>query len=359
VERGNEFVHGTMVKKEKYINKDKKNKTKERERITSCCVQIESKERKYYDIFSQKYWNNIFLEQQQTKEQDKRNKKEERKVRLSFDDDDVYPDIYNTMIVHDVNDEKIKNKNNKNEIHVIPGMVPSKQTTAKTVKSYSKYGPARSGLNEFKNKKQNISIQPIVKPQRDETQIIIRPQSTKAPKKFRPKKYDIIPKRKSLPMNREHDVFALAQKFEAELQKNKKRDEENKKIETKKTENVEKDPTKNYIYNDAKSHIYDTMIIHDINDEQQSAKIIKPKISRNANKNISYKQQPPKPVHIKPAAANPHYRYNYDIPINTKDKNEDDKKEQLSTEQASTKQMSARDRIKLMNARLQKMQQQT
>eukprot|EP01084_Bolivina_argentea_P240116 403476_1 len=39
----NEFSHGTFIKKEKYFNNIKK---KQRERITSCCVQIESKNKK-------------------------------------------------------------------------------------------------------------------------------------------------------------------------------------------------------------------------------------------------------------------------------------------------------------------------
>ena len=456
----NEFSHGCYIKKEKYMHP---RKNKQRERITSCCVQIESKERKYHQLMTEKYWKNSFLQQQQNKangngnnnddddddenendNKDKmddekyndnkknKNKNKQSKDRLSFDDNDVYPDIYNTMVVHDGN-----NKNN-NIPPPNPSMLAKKQN-----------GPKIPPPNPFQQQIKPNKARPKPKP------IPKRPQSSKAatqshrnnvnvPSNIPNSKYIITPKRKSLPVGKQKDIYSLADRVAAESRKKRKENKSN--------------APKAYVPPPA--NIYDTMIIHDIpnvvdnaqtmtvrdvnnNKNNSASSSSKPPIENNNNKapkkryskyatRPSQQQQqttkptikrqsrsprppprpkspsmskarpmvPPKPKSRspqprikgktksipKPASANPNYKYDFKIDISTRERNNasisstgsvsitrrnnnhndnnnnynnDNKTRQLHSKSDSPKPMSAKDRIRLMNARLQKIQQQT
>ena len=394
----NEFSHGCYIKKEKYIH-PKKNK--QRERITSCCVQIESRERKYHQLLQEKYWKNAFLQQMQNnqrgydeKKQDD-NGKEKGKAkgkgnRLSFDDEDIYPDIYNTMLVHDGNNENI------NQVPVPP---PNPYEQQKTPIPKPKPKPKRPQSSKAATKSH--------RPDYNGNNIITNTNINNNNNS----KYSIVPKRKSLPVGKQKDIYSLANRVAAESVARKKK---------KTTNNVYIPP--------ANPNLYETMIIHDMNDinidpaktmtvrdfkdvnaTSSSPSPCKPKpekrrYSKYATKPKSRspvpKRPPPRPISPQrpispmnakpkpmappkpksrsprprprprpksmtkskalpqPASANPNYKYNFAINVNRKslssiDDNTDNKK------RVSPEPMSAKDRIRMMNARLQNMQQQT
>merc|ERR1712228_816549 len=210
---GNEFCHGTFVKKEKYIHPKQK---KERERITSCCVQIESRDNKYFELITARYWNHEFLDKTLTKSIEKR--------------DAVFPDIYDTMIVHyDENNQRAQSTQMANKNH-----------------------------------------------------------------------FKIIQKRRN--------GITLKEKLEIN----------------------ELDPSQNNVFADAKDRIYDTMIVHDINANDESAKF-------KIRSKRAMVHKPYTPKYSKPATANPNYKYNYNIDIKQRDANF----------------IKASDRIKMINQRLQ------
>eukprot|EP00485_Elphidium_margaritaceum_P007411 CAMPEP_0202689572 /NCGR_PEP_ID=MMETSP1385-20130828/4791_1 /ASSEMBLY_ACC=CAM_ASM_000861 /TAXON_ID=933848 /ORGANISM="Elphidium margaritaceum" /LENGTH=841 /DNA_ID=CAMNT_0049344715 /DNA_START=5 /DNA_END=2530 /DNA_ORIENTATION=- len=102
---GDEFSHGTLVKKERYVHPRKQ---KQRERITTCCVQIESTAQRYKALLLDKYWSQSFLDknmQQQQQQapplqQPQPQPPQQQQKRKTLDDEQISPDMYSTMLIH-------------------------------------------------------------------------------------------------------------------------------------------------------------------------------------------------------------------------------------------------------------------
>eukprot|EP01084_Bolivina_argentea_P109416 195584_1 len=370
---------------------------KERERITTCCVQIETKESKYLKLLVDKYWKNEFLDtQSKLKIPQKANAN-----KLSFDDEDVFPDIYNTVLIHDGNTlrRKVPSLTQQNKIlrHAQQPqkvVVPTKRKSAPVTRDVYSIARQFSALS-----KEDMNSKPT--------------RVTKAPQKMKKVSNQSKAKqtqKKEKKQTKEVKVSA-PQKVEKKKPKQMKQ-EQIEPIEKKQSNEAEEiTPENNPIYNYDGKHMYETMIIHmdpTTNTPQMSKakpkqkKFFKPKKKAYhrppSMAKVGYKSkspQPPQPAKplprlrvskspqpprrrsskskskstsphehaispsarqiIKPAADNPNYQYNYkiqldDVKIKTTEEVEVKKDE-------TTKQMTASARIRYINQRLQKIKQ--
>ena len=376
---GNEFCHGTVVKKEKYMDSRrssrqsmkgrkgaKRSSQRERIRITSCCVPIESRATQYTEMLLSKFWSPELLRKSQllggnamsdavgdgpdgdqtTKMDEEReyqtmiihkgdgddhgnDGKTTSKQRRSVDENEEMME-YQTMLIHD-------DVRTQRGVH---GPVPPTKSNLKC-KSKSKARDRKSS-KPTKATKSGTST-----PSRKETSTGNSPSysryGTGSERRGKVKApftaNTTYPKRKSLPKPNTGTVSSIAASFERETRR-------------------QTDPT----FANMEAYdgpIYDTMVVHyDKENSNVPEMVQKAKSAHIMNsgltKTMAAKQKRRRSV-PKPAAENPNYQYNKTIDL---ERNKSTGSIQgdiggLTIMASSPKPQSTKERIKFINDRLQ------